>query len=45
MLKGIGLQMKFGELFWGEVKIDVLKWGGGYQQKRNDYTIFTLSNS
>ena len=37
--------MKFGELFWGEVKIDASKGGGGYKQKGNDYTIFSPSNS
>ena len=25
ILKGIWWQMKFGEIFWGEVKIDALK--------------------
>ena len=45
MLKGIWLQMKFCEIFWGEVKIDVLKGGGGYKQKGNYFTIFSLSNS
>ena len=33
MLKGIWLQMKFGEIFWGNVKIDALK-GGGDASKR-----------
>ena len=37
--------MKLGEIFWGEVKIDALKREGGYKQKGNDYTIFSLSNS
>ena len=32
MLKGIWLQMKFGEMFLGEVKIKALK-GGGIQAK------------
>ena len=45
MLTGIWLQMKFCEIFWGEVKIDALKFGGGHKQKGNDYTIFSLSNS
>ena len=45
MLKGIWLQMKFSEIFWGEVKIDSLKVEGGYRQKGNDYTIFLQSNS
>ena len=45
MLKGFWLQMKFGEIFWVEVKIDTLKAGGGCKQKGNDYTIFSLSNS
>ena len=45
MLKGIWLQIKFGEIFWGEVKIDALKGGGGYKQKGNDYIIFSPSNS
>ena len=31
--------MKFCEIFWGEVKIDVLKGGGGYKQKGNHFTI------
>ena len=31
--------MKFGEIFWGEVKIDALKWGEGYKQKGNDNSI------
>ena len=25
--------MKFGEIFWGEVKIDALKGGGGYKKR------------
>ena len=25
--------MKYGEIFWGEVKIDTLKGGGGCKQK------------
>ena len=37
--------MKFGEIFWGEVKIDALKRGGGCKRKGNDYTIFSRSNS
>ena len=45
LLKGIWLQMKFGEIFFGDVKIDALKGGRGYKQKGNDYTIFSLSNS
>ena len=45
MLKGNWLHMKFGEIFWGEVKIDASKGGEGYKQKGNDYTIFSLSNS
>ena len=32
--------MKFGEIFWCDVKIDALKRGGGCKQKGNDYTIF-----
>ena len=28
MLKGICLQIKLGEIFWGEVKIDALNGGG-----------------
>ena len=32
--------MKFGEIFWGEVKIDALKGGGGYKPKGNDNPIF-----
>ena len=28
-IKGNFVQMKFGEIFWGEVKIDALKGGGG----------------
>ena len=38
------MQMKFGEIFLGEVKIDALKVLGGCQQKGIDYTIFSLSN-
>ena len=45
MLKGTWLLNKFGGLFWGKVKIDALKVGGGYKQKGNDNTIFSLSNS
>ena len=45
MLKGSWLQMKFGEIFWGEVKIDALKEEGECKQKGNDYTIFSISNS
>ena len=44
MLKGIWLQMKFGDLFWAEVKIDASKEGGGYKQKGNDVSIFLPSN-
>ena len=43
--KPFRLRMKFGEIFWGDIKIDVLKGGGGYKQKGHDYTIFPLSNS
>ena len=43
MLKGIWLQMKFGEIVWGKVKIDALT--GGYKQKGNDHSIFSPSNS
>ena len=45
MLKGIRLQMKFGEIFWGEVEINALKGGGLYKQKGNDYTFSLPSNS
>ena len=45
MLKGIWLQMKFGGIFLGEVKINVSKGGGGYKQNGNGYTIFSTSNS
>ena len=45
ILQGIWWQMKFGVIFWSEVKIDAWKGGGGCQQKGNDYTIFWLSNS
>ena len=45
MFKGIWLEMKFAKLFWGYVKINVSKGGGGYKEKRNDNTIFSLSNS
>ena len=45
MLKDMWLQMKFGEKFSGEVKIDTSKEGGGYKLKGNDYTIFSPSNS
>ena len=37
--------MKFGEIFFGDVKIDALKGGRAYKQKGNDYTFFSLSNS
>ena len=37
--------MKFGEIFLGYVKINVSNREGGYKQKGNDYTIFSLSNS
>ena len=33
ILKGIWLQMKFGEIFLGDVKIDALKGGRGIQVK------------
>ena len=42
MLKGIWLQMKFYEIFWGEVKVDALKGGGWYKQKGNDYIILAI---
>ena len=45
MSKGIWLQMKFGEIFWGEVKVDALKEGGECKQKESNYTIYSLSNS
>ena len=45
MLRRIWLRLKFGEIFWGEIKIDALKGGGGYKQKGNDCTIFSPSNS
>ena len=45
MIKGIWLQIKFGEIFWGEEKIDALKREGGYKQKGHDYTIFSPSNN
>ena len=44
LLNGIWLQIKFGEIFWGEVKIDVWN-GGGVQGKRYDHTMFSSSNS
>ena len=28
--------MKYGEIFWGEVKIGEFKGGGGYKQNGND---------
>ena len=31
--------MKFGEIFWGEEKIDALKEEGGHKQKGNDNSI------
>ena len=37
--------MKFGKIFWGKMKNDLSKGGGGYKQKGNDYTIFSPSNS
>ena len=40
MLERIWLQMKFGEICWGEVKNDALKGGWRHKQKKNDYTIF-----
>ena len=39
ILKGIWWQMKFGEIFWGEVKIDALK-GGGDASKRETIILF-----
>ena len=42
MFKGIWLQLKCGEIFWVEVKIDALKGEGA---KGNDYTIFSPSNN
>ena len=45
MLKDMWLQMKFGENFLGDVKIDSSKGWGGYKLKGNDYTIFSPSNS
>ena len=45
ILNGIWWQMKLGEIYWGEVKIDALKGGGVRKQKGNDYIIFSLSNS
>ena len=44
-LKVIWWKMKFGEIFWGEEQIDASKGGGGCKQKRNDYTIFSLSST
>ena len=41
MLKVIWLQMKFGEIFWSESKMDALKGGEGYKQKGNSATIFS----
>ena len=41
----IWLQMKFGDIFQGEVEIAALKGGGGHWQKGNDKTIFLPSNS
>ena len=35
--------MKFGDKFWGEVKIDALKMGGVYKQKGNDNSISRLT--
>ena len=35
--------MKFGEIFWGKLKINEGGWG--FNQEGNDYTIFSLSNS
>ena len=45
MLKGNRYQMKFCEIFWGEMNIDALKRGGGCKQKGNDHSIFSLLNS
>ena len=42
MFKGIWLQLKCGEIFWVEVKIDALKGEGA---KGNDYNIFSPSNN
>ena len=39
ILKGIWWQMKFCEIFWGEVKINTLK-GGGYASKRETIILF-----
>ena len=40
MLKGIKLQMKFDEIFRGEVKFDALK-GGGDTSKREMILLFS----
>ena len=45
MLNGIHWQVKFGEIFWGEVEINASKGGGLYKQKGNDYTFSSPSNS
>ena len=36
--------MKFGEIFWGEVKIDALKGGGGGKQRETIIPFFSLPN-
>ena len=44
-IKGYLVANEFGDTFWGELKTDALKGGGGCKQKGKDYTIFSLSNS
>ena len=34
------MQIKFDEIFWGKVMIDILKGGGGYKKKGNDILFF-----
>ena len=33
--------MKFGEIYWGEVKIDAFKGGGGCKPKGNNIILFS----
>ena len=37
--------MKFGEIFWGEVKIDTLKKGADASKRETVIPFFSLSNS
>ena len=43
MLNGMWWQIKFGEMFWGEVKIDALKKGGGGDISKREMIILFLA--